>query len=118
MLREIGDWFAALFLSAAIAVSALGAAEWIASRAAAAEATAEAFTVAVDAGHGGFDGGATGAQSGTPESGLNLAVAERVRTQLEAAGVLVVMTRTDNTALAATKEKDLAKRKEIISDES
>lgn len=118
MLREIGDWFAALFLASAIAVTLLGFSEWLAARGAAAEATAEAFTVAVDAGHGGADGGAVGTVSGRSEAGLNLIVAKRVQTLLEAQGLSVVMTRTEDAALAATKEKDLARRKEIISEES
>ncbi len=117
MLREIGDWFAALFLCAALAVTLLGAIEWLGSRGEAAEATAEAYTVVVDAGHGGFDGGAVGTASGTRESGLNLTVAARLAEQLEANGLAVIMTRSEDTALGATKEKDLKRRGEIISGE-
>lgn len=118
MLREIGDWFAALFLASAIAVTVLGAVEWAGARIEAAEAVADAFTVAVDAGHGGADGGAVGTQSGVAEAGLNLCVAKRLAALLEAQGIVVVMTRTEDTALAATKQKDLAKRREIIADEN
>lgn len=120
MLREIGDWFAALFVVSAIAVALLGIGEWLTARgeADAVETTADAFTVAVDAGHGGFDGGTTGIATGTPEAGLNLSVAKYLKEKLAAKGIVVVMTRADDTALAATKKKDLARRKEIISQES
>ena len=36
------------------------------------------LTVAVDAGHGGYDGGAVGKKSGVPEKGINLDVAQRL----------------------------------------
>jgi N-acetylmuramoyl-L-alanine amidase len=50
-------------------------------------------TVVLDAGHGGRETGAVG-PSGNKESDLNLAVADRAREALEAAGVPVVSTRT------------------------
>lgn len=80
MLREIGDWFAALFVVSAITVALLGVGEWLTARneADAVETTADAFTVAVDAGHGGFDAGASGTATGTKEAGLNLIVAQYV----------------------------------------
>ena len=46
----------------------------------------------VDAGHGGEDGGAVAAD-GTVESGLNLAIARRVRDLLTFAGVPTTVTR-------------------------
>ncbi len=120
MLREIGDWFAALFVVSAITVALLGVGEWLTARSEAdiVETTADAFTVAVDAGHGGFDGGAAGAATGTKEAGLNLCVAKYLEKKLAAYGIVVVMTREDDDALGATKRKDLAQRKEIISHES
>ena len=39
--------------------------------------------IIVDAGHGGYDGGAVGRVSGTPEKGINLDVAMRVQALLE-----------------------------------
>ena len=48
--------------------------------------------VVVDAGHGGEDGGAVAAD-GTVESGLNLAIARRVRDLLTFAGVPTTVTR-------------------------
>lgn len=58
------------------------------------------WTICLDAGHGGYDGGAYGRASGVPEKELNLDVALRLRELLAAAGAQVVMTRTTDTALA------------------
>lgn len=46
----------------------------------------------MDAGHGGTDSGAT--RSGVKEKDLNLAIAERLASELKARGATVVMTRT------------------------
>ena len=43
-------------------------------------------TVVIDAGHGGYDGGAVGRVSGIPEKGLNLDVAQKLRMLLENQG--------------------------------
>lgn len=54
--------------------------------------------VFLDVGHGGVDTGANGVLNGTRyhESHLNLALAEEVKTYLEAMGATVIMSRTDN----------------------
>ena len=57
------------------------------------------LTIALDAGHGGYDGGAVGRVSGTPEKGLNLDVAKRTAKLLEAEGAEVILTRTGDYAL-------------------
>lgn len=57
------------------------------------------WTIAVDAGHGGYDGGAVGRKSGVPEKGINLDVAQRLEKMLSALGARVVMTRTGDYAL-------------------
>lgn len=80
-------------------------------------ATAQSYTIAIDAGHGGFDGGAVGG-NGTVEAGLNLAVAELLRDNLIALGMSVVMTRDDAAALADTKREDMEIRGDILSGES
>ena len=49
--------------------------------------------VIIDAGHGGSDGGAV-STDGTPESGINLAVALRLRDFLALTGCQTVLTRT------------------------
>jgi len=78
-------------------------------------ATAEGITVVIDAGHGGFDGGAVGA-AGTVEAGLNLAVAKKLETAFAARGVMTLMTRTDENALAPTKDADMRRRRELLND--
>lgn len=58
------------------------------------------YTVILDAGHGGRDGGAA-ASDGTLEKTLNLAVATKLCAMLETANVRVIMTRTDDRELAS-----------------
>lgn len=55
--------------------------------------------VIIDAGHGGSDGGAV-STDGTPESGINLAVALRLRDFLALTGCQTVLTRTGEASLA------------------
>lgn len=76
------------------------------------------FTVVIDAGHGGFDPGAIGAQAGAVEAKLNLSVAELLKEKLEKAGLRVIMTRNDDGALGETKDEDMRERKRIMQDES
>ncbi len=114
MWKRIGDWFAAVTLVAAIATAAFGAAEWAEARNRTVETTADAYTVVIDAGHGGFDGGAVGTHTGTAEAGLNLAVAKLLSAELSARGLLVLMTRENDAALGASKQKDMAARREIL----
>lgn len=76
--------------------------------------------IALDAGHGGYDGGVVGRVSGTPEKGLNLDVARRLAAILEAQGAQIVMTRTDDYALCdehppiRKKLQDMQRRAAII----
>ena len=78
------------------------------------------LTIAVDAGHGGYDGGAVGRVTGVPEKGLNLDVAQRLEKLLRAQGADVVMTRTGDYALCdedppiRKKLQDMQRRAEII----
>ena len=78
------------------------------------------LTVAVDAGHGGYDGGAVGRVSGVAEKGLNLDVAQRVQELLAHMGADVVMTRTGDYALCdddppiRKKLQDMQRRAQII----
>ncbi len=73
--------------------------------------------VIVDAGHGGFDAGASGVDTKVQESELNLRVALRVQQYLEDAGVRVLMTRTDEGALGGTKKEDMARRGQLLQTE-
>ena len=69
--------------------------------------------ICLDAGHGGYDGGARGA-SGVWEKELNLQVAVKTRAALEAMGARVVMTRTRDTDLAeASREGATKKRRDM-----
>lgn len=55
-------------------------------------------TLVIDAGHGGFDGGAVGAD-GTTEQDINLSIAKRVQVLANFFGVPTTMTRPDENAL-------------------
>ncbi|MBQ2833245.1 MAG: N-acetylmuramoyl-L-alanine amidase [Clostridia bacterium] len=76
--------------------------------------------VALDAGHGGYDGGAVGRVSGEAEKGLNLDVAIRTKRLLEEQGAQVIMTRTGDYALCdenppiRKKLQDMQRRARII----
>lgn len=74
----------------------------------------------IDAGHGGEDGGTTGA-SGSAEDEVNLAIARRLEAMLTLMGCQTRMTRTTTESLAtegetirARKQSDLRKRVELV----
>lgn len=75
--------------------------------------------IVIDAGHGGFDGGAQAAD-GTKESGINLAIAKKLADIAAAYEVEVVMTRDSDAGLysegssGSKKREDLLKRKDIM----
>lgn len=76
------------------------------------------YTIVIDAGHGGRDGGATGS-SGISESELNLKYALTLKDLCEEFGMRVVLTRSDMNGLydenASNKKKsEMEKRREII----
>jgi N-acetylmuramoyl-L-alanine amidase len=71
-------------------------------------------TILIDAGHGGFDGGAVGMLTNVREDVLNLNVAHKLKALFELNGYKVVMTRENNEAVASTKGADMARRREII----
>ena len=66
------------------------------------------FTVVLDAGHGGVDGGTQG--QGVLEKNLSLAITRRVEKHLATAGVRTVLTRRDDTYVSLEKRIDLANR--------
>jgi len=70
------------------------------------------LTIAVDAGHGGSNTGASGAQSGQLEKNLTLDVATRLQQLLERHGARVLMTRTTDT-LIGPSARILAMRREM-----
>lgn len=67
-------------------------------------------TIILDAGHGGADGGAVAAD-GTAESGINLAVALRLRDVFALLGCETIMTRTDEGSLADADSETLRQQK-------
>ena len=71
-------------------------------------------TIVIDAGHGGFDGGATGRLTCVHEDALNLSVAQKLKSLFGKNGYTVVMTREDGDAIGDTKDEDMARRREII----
>lgn len=76
------------------------------------------YTIVLDAGHGGIDGGVVGAH-GTVESDINLKITKILRHYLQEKGYKVVLTRksTDGLYEIGAKSKklsDMQKRKEII----
>ena len=75
-------------------------------------------TVVLDAGHGGNDPGKVGVD-GSLEKDINLAIAKRLKTYLEASDVEVILTRDSDTGLYGEKDNrkkmaDMKKRCEII----
>ena len=76
------------------------------------------ITIAIDAGHGGVDGGSVG-KNGTIESELNLKYAQKLTNYLESFGITVINTRTTNEGLYDGmtddyKLVDMKKRADII----
>ena len=69
-----------------------------------------ARTLVIDAGHGGFDGGAVGS-SGTSEQDINLSIAQRVQVLAEFFGVHTAMTRTDENALGYDPSRSVRENK-------
>lgn len=79
----------------------------------------DGLRIVVDAGHGGIDGGVVGKMTGVKESGLNLSISYKLKTELEEMGFLVTLTRKTEAGLYGTtakgfKKRDMQKRKEII----
>lgn len=81
------------------------------------------FTVALDPGHGGYDGGARAQDSGLWEKDITLTVALEVKKALTERGACVVLTREQdvcladgNTATKARKRQDLQRRLDIANE--
>ncbi|MBN8417625.1 MAG: N-acetylmuramoyl-L-alanine amidase [Verrucomicrobia bacterium] len=109
-----------LSLQTVVAFSALGGSAfslvWLEERQAAESLPAQRLwneatpLVVVDAGHGGHDGGAVA--NGVIEKNMSLDIASRVKRELEAAGVRVVMTRSGDSFLSLDERAALAGRHE------
>lgn len=77
------------------------------------------YSIVIDAGHGGRDGGAVGVNTGVTESELNLMYAKELEKLCEEFGIGVTMTRSDMNGLydesAPNKKKsEMERRKNII----
>lgn len=73
------------------------------------------YTILVDAGHGGYDGGAKGV-SGVWEKEINLQMARAVGKALQTEGATVLYTRQDDRAFADKKRADLDARLQMAVD--
>ncbi|MCD7862369.1 MAG: N-acetylmuramoyl-L-alanine amidase [Lachnospiraceae bacterium] len=83
---------------------------------------AKSFTVVIDSGHGGMDPGNV-ADDGTEEKGLNLAIAAKLQSFLEANDITVIMTRTDDSGLygensSSKKVEDMKNRVALMEEAS
>lgn len=81
-------------------------------------------TIIIDAGHGGFDGGAV-ASDGTVEKDINLSIAKKLCDMLNFNGYEVIMTRTEDIgtdsvdgSIASRKKSDLKNRLELMNKHS
>lgn len=79
------------------------------------------YTIVIDAGHGGIDGGVDGVSTRIKESELNLKVAKKLEKYFKEYGFDVVMTRTNGDGLYGGsiqnfKRKDMQARARIIKD--
>lgn len=77
------------------------------------------YTIVIDAGHGGIDGGSVGVVTKNDENHLNLEYAKCLKTYFENFDIGVVMTRSTLDGLYSPtaknkKKSDMQKRKEII----
>ncbi len=84
----------------------------------AAASPSDRFTVVIDAGHGGIDGGVSGITTGVKESELNLDIARKLKTKFDKSGAKTVMTRKTEAGLYGIyskgfKRRDMLKRKQI-----
>ena len=105
-------------LGAVILVGAVLAAVIIDIKTAPVHARTAEFHVIIDAGHGGWDGGAV-SRNGTAERDINLAIARQLARELTSRGVGVTMTRTNQHSLANPyarnkKRSDMDARRRII----
>ncbi len=77
-----------------------------------ATATKEPFRIIIDAGHGGFDGGAV-AHDGTVEKELNLKIALKLDAVLRASGYKTVLVRSDDCSTNDPTDGERAKVSDI-----
>lgn len=106
-------WVSKRVISIVAGVIAIAAMLTLAGFAALSVATTfQTGVIVIDAGHGGIDGGV--AYGDMVEKVLTLDISYRLKAKLEAKGFKIVMTRTDDNALADGKKADMQARKEVI----
>ncbi|MQY48252.1 AMIN domain-containing protein [Rhizobiales bacterium RZME27] len=75
------------------------------------EAKDDVFTIAIDAGHGGIDAGATGADGKVQEKNITLAFAQALQAKLDGkAGMKAFLTREDDHFLSLSERVTLARQ--------
>ena len=108
-----------VYIIAVLLVVALSITLGITVKVCASSSPVSQYTIVVDAGHGGIDGGCVGSVTGVTESELNLKVAKKLEHTLTNFGFKVVMTRVSEDGLYSQLAKnkkldDMKKRKSII----
>ncbi len=110
-----------LLLSVLLILSICAVSVWAivyySDRMAAASAPLQMPTLVIDAGHGGFDGGAISAD-GTRESDINLSIALRLESIVRFCGQKTIMTRWDDSRktdiLSYSERDDLKQRADLV----
>ena len=101
------------FIVAIVFVVAISFGAMIGLRAKAVSSPIYEYTVVIDAGHGGIDGGVVGS-AGVKESDINLKMSRILEKELASRNIGVVMTRKSEDALNNVKRLDMQARKKII----
>ena len=115
IVKKVRFWTALVGVCVLVSLSSA----WAVKVATANVTHSDSFTVVIDAGHGGIDGGVSGKVSGVKESDLNLDIAKKLKQEFEKSGINVVMTRNSYGGLYGTtakgfKMRDMKKRIKII----
>ncbi len=119
-MRNDKDFFSADRVIAVIILVLLSATYvgCVCARVKAATSPKPEFTVVIDAGHGGIDGGVSGKKSNVKESELNLDISRKLKSEFDDSGAKTVMTRKTEAGLYGVfskgfKRRDMKKRMEI-----
>lgn len=110
MKTDIGSILTLTLTAAVIAVLTITALPSISGSAAPDPTETEPIKIIVDAGHGGFDGGAV-AGDGTLEKDINLKIAAKLSCVLQSFGAEVVMTREGDGGLEAPEDETIRQKK-------
>ena len=107
------------FIVAPICIAVIGISFFFCYSAYVSSSPRPTYTVVLDAGHGGMDGGSSGVTTNVQERDLNLIIAKKVESYLRAMGVGVVQTRSNENGLygvfaSGFKMADMKERAKII----